>query len=311
MKKTITRFLYSLLIVILLNHNCLAQVKNTNDSTAISESKTNKNKLAIVLGTSTLTLAASYIYVQSVWWSKNDKDFHFDNGPDYLYAKNLDKCGHVMGGLITAELVHDAFKWTGLNDKKAFLYSFFLGTAMHTFIELKDGFAPTYGFSVGDLAAGTFGSSIPYLKYKFPKLKALNYKFSYYQHDRFFYNVPREGQADWIDDYMNHTYWLTLSVNDWLPKGSKVEKIWPDFLCIAGGFGVDNKLNNYYMGLNEKIYKGSGEYEYYVSLDIDWRKIIPQKTSGQIILARTLNYIKIPLPTLRLGPTSEFYWLFL
>jgi hypothetical protein len=54
-----------------------------------------------------------------------------------------------------------------------------------------------------------------------------------------------------------------------------------------------------------------GNYEYYLSLDIDWRKIIPQKTSGQIILARTLNYIKIPLPTLRLGPSADFDWLFL
>lgn len=311
MKQQKIRLLYSFISCFLLSQTISAQFTQPIDSIQKIDQKTNSKKLAVVLGASSLTLVASYIYVQNVWWKNNKQTFHFDTGADYKYAKNIDKCAHVMGGLITAEVVHDALKWTGMNDNKAYLYSFILGTTMHSFIELKDGFAPTYGFSVGDLAAGTLGSAIPYLKYKFPKLQALNYKFSYYQHDRYFYDVPREGKADWIDDYMNHTYWLTLSVNDWLKKGSKLEKVWPDFLCISGGFGVDNTLNNYYLGLNEEQYKGIGNYEYYVSLDIDWRKIIPQKTSGQIILARTLNYVKIPMPTLRLGPTTQFYWLFL
>ena len=311
MKFKLLRFLYSLFLLIILSQNCFSQITVPIDSTTLVEQKVNTKKLALVLGASSLTLGASYIYVQNVWWKNNVQEFHFDEGADYKYAKNIDKCAHVFGGLISAELVHDALKWTGMSDKRTYLYSFILGTTMHTFIELKDAFAPTYGFSIGDLASGTFGSAIPYLKYKFPKLKAINYKFSYYQHDRFFFDVPREGKADWIDDYMNHTYWLTLTVNDWLPKGSKAEKIWPNFLCLSGGFGVDNTLNNYYLGYNEKQFKGTGNYEYYLSFDIDWRKIIPQKTSGQIILARTLNYIKIPMPTVRLGPTAEFYWLFL
>lgn len=311
MKQQKLRLLNSFILSFFFSQTISAQYVQPIDSFQKTDTKINPKRLAVVLGASALTLGASYLYVQNVWWKDNVQNFHFDNGPDYKYAKNIDKCAHVMGGLITAEVVHDALKWTGMKDNNAYLYSFVLGTAMHSFIELKDGFAPTYGFSVGDLAAGTFGSAIPYLKYKFPKLQALNYKFSYYQHDRYFYDVPRDGKADWIDDYMNHTYWLTLSLNDWLKKGSKLERVWPDFLCIAGGFGVDNTLNNYYLGVNEDKYKGIGNYEYFVSLDIDWRKIIPQKTGGQIILARTLNYIKIPMPTLRLGPTTQFHWLFL
>jgi hypothetical protein len=198
-----------------------------------------------------------------------------------------------------------------MKENKSYFYSFLLGFTMHSFIELKDGFALTYGFSIGDLSAGTFGSAIPLLKYKFKKLDALNFKFSYYQHDTYFFYTPRaSGKHNWKDDYMNQTFWITASVNDWLPKGSKAEKIWPDFLCIAGGFGVDNTLNNYYLGVNEEKYKGVGNYEYFLSLDIDWRKIIPQKSSGQIMIARTLNYIKIPLPTLRVSPSAQFYWVF-
>lgn len=309
MKKITFRYFYFTCLLLLVFQTGFAQSNQNTDLADTAVSSINKKRLAIVLGASSLTLAASYIYVQNVWWSENKQSFHLDDGADYKYAINLDKCAHLMGGLISAELTHDALKWTGLNENKAYLYSFVLGTTMHTFIEIKDGFAKTYGFSIGDIAAGTVGSAIPYLKYKFPKLNAFNFKFSYYKHDDYYFQQFSHG--DWIDDYMNHTYWLTLSVNDWLPKGSKVEKVWPDFLCLAGGFGVDNTLNWYYKGINEPENKGKGNYEYYLSLDIDWRKIIPQKTDGQKILARTLNYIKIPLPTLRVGPSTEFYWLFL
>lgn len=268
-----------------------------------------KSKLAIILGATSLTLGASYFYVQNVWWSDNKQSFHFDNGADYLYAKNVDKCAHFMGGLVSAELMNDALNWAGINNKNSYLYAFLLGTTMHAFIEIKDGFAETYGFSIGDLAAGTIGSSIPYLKYKFPTLNALNFKYSYYQHDDFYFKQFKH--ADWLDDYMNHTYWVTANVGDWLPKNSKAKKIWPNFLCIAAGFGVDNTLNWYNKGVNLAENKGKGNYEYYISLDIDWRKIIPQKNGGQKILARTLNYIKLPFPTLQFGSKTDFYWLFL
>jgi hypothetical protein len=304
MKKNNCLLIASIFCLLILTKTCLAE---TGDTSTVKPP--NKARLGLILGATGLTLGASYIYVQTAWWSGEKQSFRFDDGADYLYAKNVDKCAHFMGGLVTAEIMHDALKWAGVKENKAYFYSFLLGTTMHTFIELKDGFAKTYGFSIGDLGAGTVGSAIPYLKYKFPKLNALNFKFSYYQHDRFYYNQFK--YADWLDDYMNHTYWVTASLNDWLPKGSKAEKIWPDFLCVAGGFGVDNTLNWYYKGVNFAENKGKGEYEYYLSLDIDWRKIIPQKTDGQKILARTLNYIKIPLPTVRLGPTTEFYWFFL
>jgi hypothetical protein len=116
MKKTVAGLFYSLIIVFLFTQNCLSQSNNAIDSNHAIEQKVDKKKLAVVLGASTLTLGASYIYVQNAWWKNNEKSFHFDNGPDYKYAKNLDKCAHVMGGLITAELVHDALKWTGIND---------------------------------------------------------------------------------------------------------------------------------------------------------------------------------------------------
>lgn len=254
-------------------------------------------------------LAASYIYVQNVWWADQKTSFHIDHDMDYRYAKNMDKVGHFIGGSMSAELFKAGFYWAGMNAKSSYLYAGALGSLMQGIIELKDGFAPTYGFSVGDVVAGSAGSFLPYLKYSFPKLHSFQIKLSYYVHDTYYFDVYPYG--DRLDDYMNQTYWLSLTVDQWLPRGSRVERIWPDWLCVVGGFGVDNTLNMYYTGVNLEENKGKGNYEYYLSIDIDWRKIIKPRSNFNKALADALNYIKLPLPTLRLAPTLEGHWMFL
>ena len=59
----------------------------------------NKNKLFIAGSTITLSLASTYYYVENSWWADNKTAFHFDDGVDLIYAKNIDKLGHFMGGL--------------------------------------------------------------------------------------------------------------------------------------------------------------------------------------------------------------------
>lgn len=263
----------------------------------------------VVAGTAVLGLVGSYVYVQNAWWSDNKTSFHIDHDMDYRYAKNVDKGAHFIGGIMCAELFKSGLYWAGFSKERSYWYAFILSSIMQGFVEIKDGFAPTYGFSFGDVAAGTAGSFIPYIKYRHPYLHALNVKLSYYRHDDYYFRMF--PHADFIDDYMNQTYWLALTLNDWLPKGSAIEKIWPDFLCVVGGWGVDNTLDLYYTGQNLDVNKGKGNYEYYVSIDIDWRRIIRQDTHFRKALASTLNYVKLPLPTVRLGPSVKYYWGFL
>jgi hypothetical protein len=267
------------------------------------------NRFAVVIGSSSIGLIGSYIYVQNAWWSDQKTAFHIDHNMDYRYAMNLDKGAHFIGGIMFAEAFKAGFYWSGISKEKSYFYAFLMGGLLQGLIEIKDGYAPSYGFSVGDVSAGVVGSFIPYIKYRFPRLHALNIKISYYRHDDFYFKMF--PHADIIDDYMNQTYWLALTVNDWLPKGSKIEKLWPDFLCIVGGWGVDNTLDMYYTGVNLDENKGKGNYEFYISLDIDWRKIIRQNTHFKKALASSLNYVKLPLPTLRISPTMKYYWGFL
>jgi hypothetical protein len=246
--------------------------------------------------------------VQTVWWKEQSTSFHVDHYADYKYAKNMDKAAHFIGGVMSAQFFKSGFYWSGMKPVPAYLYAGALGSTMQIIIELKDGFAPTYGFSVGDVVAGSVGSFIPLLKYRFPKSHAVNIKLSYYRHHDYYYQV--NYNANIIDDYMNQTYWVALSLNDWLPKGSQAEKIWPDFLTIVGGWGVDETLNRYYSGVSLAENKGEGRYEYFLSVDIDWRKIIPQNRNLAKALSDALNYIKMPLPTLRISPTVQGHWAY-
>lgn len=265
-------------------------------------------RVAVVAGTTTLALAGTYAYLQNVWWKDQQSSFKIDHYMDYRYAKNMDKAAHFIGGAMSADLFGVAFEWAGVKRKNALLYGGIAGTAIQAFIEVKDAYAPTYGFSFGDLGAGAAGSFLPLLQYHVPATRALQLKLSYYKHDDYYYQQFPYAQL--IDDYMNQTYWLSVSVNDWLPKGSKAERLWPDFLSLCGGWGVANDLNLYYTGQNLEVNKGKGTFEYYVSVDVDWRKIIKQNTAAKRVITYTLNHIKLPLPTLQVGSQTRGYWAF-
>lgn len=265
-------------------------------------------KLYTAIGSTAASLGVTYYHLQNIWWADNTTDFHVDHDIDYRYAKNIDKLGHFLGGNITAELLQGQLEWAGLRPKQAATYSFVFSTVVQTFIEIKDGFAPNYGFSIGDIAAGSTGAFVHFMKSRLKAIDAIEFKISYYKkHDYYF---KQYQFASYDGDYMNQTYWASLAINDWMKEDSKVERFWPDFLTIAVGMGVDEKLNSYYNGQQSYDVFGTGSYEYYLSLDLDWRKILPQRNGYWRFLSKTLNHIKTPLPTLKLSPQLKGYAIF-
>ncbi len=296
---------YKIILVVLL----ALQLRYTSAQSVDSVTQPNRTRLYALAGTSAAVMAGTYYYLQTVWWKENQTQFKFDKDMDYRYAKNLDKAGHFLGGEVTAQLFKMGYKWAGVNQSKALLYAGITGTAIQAIIEVKDAYAPTYGFSIGDLAAGSAGSFFPYLQHKVPAFNAVHFKVSYFRHHNYYYEQFRYAQL--IDDYMNQTYWVSVAVNDWLPKASKAEKLWPDFLTLTFGWGVDETLNWYYKGVNIEQNKGKGNFEYYASIDVDWRKIIKQNTTFKRALTYSLNLVKLPLPAVRFAPTFKGYTWFL
>jgi len=172
-------------------------------------------------------------------------------------------------------------------------------------IEIKDGYAPRWGYSVWDVASGTAGALFFVGKHYSPVLDAMDIKMSYWKRsDKYFTWIKQAGGATWNDDYINQTYWLSFKVEKLLPEPAA--KYWPDWLALAVGMGVDDKLEGY-----EKNKAWSqGNLELYLALDVDLTRIFPSDNWFWETLKRYLNYIKFPAPAIRIKPGVITYGIY-
>ena len=270
-------------------------------------SKVNKKRVFIVGSSLGATLGASYWYIQNSWWSEKQIPFHFDNGADLTYALNVDKVGHFMGGLEAADIFSSSMKWAGMNEKQSLWYGAAFGSGLQLAIEMKDAYAPYWGFSKWDLALGSTGALWPVAQYYNDDLKAINFKFSYYKRSNIYWDLDKQRGKEtnkyaWQDDYPNQTYWITFDVNHFTESCC-----WPDWLNVAVGFGIDDSQY-----LDENFTKTGGENEWYIAFDYDIPKMLKKWDSptGKKV-KHWLNYIHLPAPTIRISPKLEFYPLFL
>jgi hypothetical protein len=269
--------------------------------------KVNKKRVFIVGSSLAVALGGSYLYVQNSWWSEKQEPFHFDDGADLTYALNVDKVGHFMGGLEAADVFSSSMKWAGMQEEQALWYGAAFGSGLQLAIEMKDAYAPYWGFSKWDLALGSAGSLFPVAQYYNDDLKAINFKFSYYKQSDIYWELDRQRGKEpnkyaWQDDYPNQTYWLSVDVNHFTETCC-----WPDWLNLAIGFGLDDTQY-----LNENNTKMGGNNEWYIALDYDIPKMLKKWNSptGKKV-KHWLNYIHLPAPTIRISPKLEFYPLFL
>ncbi len=269
--------------------------------------KVNKKRVFIVGSSLAGALGGSYLYVQNSWWSEKQEPFHFDDGADLTYALNVDKVGHFMGGLEAADVFSSSMKWAGMQEEQALWYGAAFGSGLQLAIEMKDAYAPYWGFSKWDLALGSAGSLFPVAQYYNDDLKAINFKFSYYKQSDIYWELDRQRGKEpnkyaWQDDYPNQTYWLSVDVNHFTETCC-----WPDWLNLAIGFGLDDTQY-----LNESNTKMGGNNEWYIALDYDIPKMLKKWNSptGKKV-KHWLNYIHLPAPTIRISPKLEFYPLFL
>ena len=290
--------LFLLVIFFVLSQNIFGQ----SDSL-----KVNKKRVFIVGSSLAVALGGSYLYVQNSWWSEKQEPFHFDDGADLTYALNVDKVGHFMGGLEAADVFSSSMKWAGMQEEQALWYGAAFGSGLQLAIEMKDAYAPYWGFSKWDLALGSAGSLFPVAQYYNDDLKAINFKFSYYKQSDIYWELDRKRGKEpnkyaWQDDYPNQTYWLSVDVNHFTETCC-----WPDWLNLAIGFGLDDTQY-----LNENNTKMGGNNEWYIALDYDIPKLLKKWNSptGKKV-KHWLNYIHLPAPTIRISPKLEFYPLFL
>lgn len=268
----------------------------------------NKMRLrrVVLAGTSLLTLGSTYGYLKLRWWSDGYTDFHLDDGRDFRYASNLDKLGHLLGGAFTADAYYAGFRWAGVPQRRAEWYAVGTTALVQLCIEFKDGYAPTYGFSWADVTAGTLGGFWPMLQHRSPFLADSQLKISYWKRTNKYYehrglvNIP----AFSIDDYINQAYWFSFSPRYFGKPGSAIRQHWPNWLQLSAGFGLDAET------WSPTRNGEGGLWEFYLAPDIDLVKLFKPKKPLMRTVLHLLNYIKVPMPTVQIGPTPRLWWLY-
>lgn len=271
--------------------------------TSCAQTIPHKGRLWGVGATSLLTVGSTYVYLERTWWHEKGVPFHFDAGRDLTYASGLDKVAHFTGGVFVSEVYYNAFQWAGLARKKAAWLALGSAVFVELGIELKDAYSPTYGFSWRDVTAGTLGGLWPIAQHHSGFLRDSQWKVSYWQQTpKYFTERGIPVQRFSIDDYLNQTYWFSFS-----PErlgGHRWQRTWPDWLQLSVGIGLDaNSWSLNHDGLG-------GKHEWYVAPDINLIKLLKPRSPLAKALIGVFKYIKIPAPTLQLGPQLRWHWFY-
>jgi len=266
----------------------------TLDDISRSQDNINYGRLAILGGGLLTAGVAHQLYVQNAWWKDYRGPFHFRE--DLHYARNVDKIGHVYAGMVTSFLGGKAMEWSGFRPEKAVWYGAAIGTAFELYVEVQDGFSTLWGFDRVDAAADIAGAFLPVAKYYVPFLNNIDLKFSYLPSDA----EPRRGAFQnqkrlVVDDYEGQRFWLSFKVENILPNPFK--SVWPDFLGIALGVGVQD------------LEHSGGQLQWYVALDYDLTKL-PGDSGFLKAVKEGLNFIHLPSPAIRISPSVILYGLY-
>ncbi|MFN8357097.1 MAG: hypothetical protein U0Y10_21765 [Spirosomataceae bacterium] len=268
----------------------------TNTADTLSKSVRLKRNL-IVGGSSVVFFSGTYWFLKHAWWKDQSIPFHFDNGPDLKYASNLDKAGHFMGGVFVSEMYNDGFRWAGVPARKALWYSVGMAFVVHLSTEIKDGFAPRWGFSPYDLLAGTLGGLYTVGKHSDTFLKNTTIKATYWQRtDKYFQLALKTPKWFSIDDYLNQTFWFSYYFND------KPHRTLPSWLGVSVGWGIEP---DYWNGF------GGARHELYLAPDIHLERLLRPKKQPWKSLVKVLNFTRLPLPALQITPKVKVWGLFL
>lgn len=266
-----------------------------------------KGRLILVSSSLGAALSGAYLYIENAWWADNSTSFSFDDGSDLTYALNVDKCGHFIGGMLASDIFSSSLRWSGLGTSKSIWYGAILGSGLQLAIEIKDAYAPYWGFSKWDLTIGSIGSFWPVAQYYNSNLNAIDFKLSYYKHSNSYWILDEQRGKEtnryaWQDDYPNQTYWMTFDINHFTQLS-----YWPEWLNLAIGFGIDDT-----QFLDAQGSKTGGNHEWYISFDYDISKTLKNwDTPKAKKIKHWLNYFHFPAPAIRISPKLEFYPLFI
>jgi hypothetical protein len=294
-----------------------AGIALNNDTTKppiLQKQEINWEKFAISTGVMAASITGLHILQYNSWWALDTTNsdgeggsrpgrraFHIADDPDYEH--NFDKFGHFFGGYYTSHFFQEAFFWSGFDSSQSVLIGGICGALYELYVEIEDGFARDWGFSPGDAKADLAGAGFFILRNRIDFLRNFQYKWFYYPSGETPY--IKDQTINPLDDYGGQSYWLTADIHRMLPESAK--QYWPKWLNIAVGTSRmfvtrDSTSTDFY---NQR------KTAYYIGLDFDLEKLIPESDIGIInFIRRGLSYWRFPAPAFRISPDPRFFILF-
>lgn len=287
------RITFVILCIVLWVNNLTAQ-----DSLSVYK----KRKWTVGAGAGVLS-GTSLIYLNQAWYQeyKSSKFHIFDDNGEWF---QMDKAGHCFTTYQTGRLMMEALAWTGSSKKQQMWYGGLSGWVYMSAIEIMDGYSEGWGFSWGDMAANTIGSSLAIAQKAWWNEQHIQLKFSFRQTSLAQYRPDLLGKS-WstqiLKDYNGQTYWLSINPSAFMKRETK----FPKWLNVALGYGADGMLGARYNNVIIMDENGNTKYfnryrQYYFSLDADLTRI---KTKSKLLksIFNCINIIKIPFPNIELS----------
>lgn len=230
--------------------------------------------------------------MRNAWWSGERGPFHYREA--FVYARNLDKLGHVYGGYLASFIFYRMTNWTGINESRAVWYGASLGLLFQLYIETQDGFSTRWGFERWDAIGDFTGSVLFVARYYFEPLQYFQMKFSYLPSERFKTRHKASAIESWIDDYEGHTYWVSFRAGQFAHDHFDAPS-WLRLFNIAGGWSLGPKR---------------AHTEFYLGLDFNF-EALPGSNWLLRRLWEGLDHIRFPAPAVRIRPDGVWYGIYI
>ncbi len=263
-----------------------------------------KRRNAVIITKSTLAVGA-LIGLDKLWYSEHPRSsFHFIN--DNKQWKQMDKMGHLMTSYYVGKTGMEVLDWAGVSKKNQLIYGATFGFTFLTAVEVLDGFSKKWGASWGDIIANACGTGLLIGQEILWEEQRITLKYSFHQTE--FAEIRPNTLGDTflqqaLKDYNGQTYWL--SANIW---SFAKESNFPKWLNVAFGYGAEGML---YGETNPNNQFSQDPYrQFYLSLDLDLTKIETKSKFLKTVFS-TINFIKIPAPTLEYNSKGNFKFHFL
>ena len=260
-----------------------------------------KRKRALLYAEAGVTTAA-LIGLSTIWYSdfEQSKFRTIDDRNEWL---QMDKAGHVFSTYQLARVGYDLMAWSGASEKARLWNSMANGLILVSAVEIMDGYSAEWGFSWYDMLSNAAGVGLFIGQQQLWQEQRLILKYSFSRSKYASFNPDKLGSnlmEELLKDYNGQTYWLSVNLESFLNTGRL-----PKWLNLAFGYGGNGMLSGIPDPETFDLVPADERYrQFYLSLDIDLNRI-PTRSKVLKTLFSTLNFVKIPLPTLEFSANNK------